>query len=118
MKTILAVLVLSGALAAQQLPNAPSTSKSAASEVGFRRQSDFLFGLVIGEPVGLFTHRPWIGLLAGVGAGAANEARYGKNFNTSHLAIISAGALTGYGINKIVRHYEKKAPDSPTVTIN
>lgn len=105
----LITLILTCAIGAQAatapLPSAP-TSKLEGN--GFRRTCDVLFGAGVSLPVGLATHRPWIGLVAGFAAGVANEARYGSHFNGYHLSLIGAGSLTSYGINKLERHLERK----------
>lgn len=109
LRTVAVLLLFTTVAMAAPLPNAPSTNKAQDGQA-FHRTNDVLFGLVISEPVGLATDRPWIGLAAGVGAGIANEARYGSNFNVCHLAVISAGAFGAYALNKWVFkiHKEKR----------
>lgn len=91
---------------AAELPPAPAP-QPVADSYGFHRGEDVTFGLLISAPVGMAS-RPWIGLLAGEAAGIANEARYGKNFNKTHLVYISAGALAGYGLAKWEKHVQRK----------
>jgi len=99
-KNVFFFILLSTIANASDLPSDPKPDTS----VVFRRSGDLMFGLLVGEPVGLAT-RPWIGLAAGVGAGVADEARYGSHFNVGHLAIISAGSLVGYEINRWQRKH-------------
>lgn len=89
---------------AEDLPSAP-TPHVVNDGWGYHRGEDYAFGLVIAAPVGMAT-KPWIGLLAGEAAGVANEARYGRHFNVGHLVVISAGALTGYGLAKWEKHID------------
>lgn len=104
----LSVVVLTLALmsSAFALPNAPTPQ--ASDSWTFHRELDGLFGLTISQPVGMISNRPWLGLVAGIGAGVADEARYGQNFNSGHLAVISGGAFAGYAINKVIQHYDRK----------
>lgn len=99
------ILLIAANCFAADLPTVPS---KAADGGHFHRANDYAYGLVISTPVGMAT-KPWIGLAAGEAAGIANEARYGKNFNYGHLAIISAGALTGYALAKWEKHEQRKA---------
>lgn len=103
--TLVLCLVCTQAFAAP-LPDAPTPH--AQDGWGYHRGEDYAFGLLISAPIGMAS-RPWIGLLAGECAGVANEARYGRNFNWGHLAVISAGALTGYALAKLEKHEAKKA---------
>jgi hypothetical protein len=89
---------------AQPLPNVPTPQSDGYA---LHRGEDYAFGLLISTPVG-FATKPWIGLLAGETAGIANEAHYGRNFNMVHLAVISAGALTGYGLSKWEKRNERR----------
>lgn len=100
---LLVVMALAGS-AFGQLPEAPKPQDS----YQFHRTADVLFGFVIAAPVGVYSDRPWLGLLAGEAAGIANEARYGSHFNTTHLAYISAGALAGYGLAKLAHRANHK----------
>ncbi len=86
------------------LPTAPLPQSDGT---GFHRTNDFLFGAVISGAVGAPT-RPWIGLIAGCGAGVANEARYGSNFNTGHLGVICSGAVASYVLLKVLTHKQKR----------
>ena len=88
---------------AAELPSAPTPQDSYA----FHRGEDFAFGSLVSMPVGVAT-KPWIGLLAGEAAGIANEARYGSNFNKTHLLYISAGALVSYGLVKLEKRTARK----------
>lgn len=101
---VLLLLTLS-TMALSQTPDAPTPVPVNDGQV-FHRTNDALFGLVISAPIGMAS-RPWIGLLAGEAAGVANEARYGSHFNVGHLAVISAGALAGYGIARL-SHRKKR----------
>jgi hypothetical protein len=104
--TIAGLLIFAAFLSLEaraETPNAPIPVNDGQQ---FHRVNDFAFGAVISGTVGPFT-KPWIGLLAGEAAGVANEARYGKNFNMGHLAVISAGALTSYAICKLVQRHDQ-----------
>lgn len=89
----------------QELPDAPTKAADGAT---FHRADDFAFGAVISGIAGASTNRPWVGLVAGEAAGIANEARYGKNFNMGHLAVITAGSLASYGILKLMKRHDAK----------
>lgn len=108
MKTLSLILALSLCASAAEPVTKPTTLPSRPDSYTFHRGEDYAFGLLISAPVGMAS-RPWIGLVAGEAAGVANEARYGRNFNMVHLAVISAGALTGYGLAKWARHEQHKA---------
>jgi hypothetical protein len=105
----LIIFVLACVIAAQAasapLPSAPTPN---VDNNGFRRTCDVLFGAGVSLPVGLATHRPWAGLLAGFAAGIANEARYGSHFNAYHLSLIGAGSIASYGVNKLEMHLERR----------
>jgi hypothetical protein len=88
----------------EQLANAPQPQ---TDSFAFHRGEDYTFGALIAMPIGMAS-KPWIGLLAAEGAGIANEARYGSHFNAGHLAVISAGALTGYALAKWEKHVARK----------
>jgi len=106
-KRIATLLLLCTIVQAQTLPDAAIAPKSEPDSYAFHRGEDYTFGLLISAPVG-FASKPWIGLLAGEAAGVANEARYGRSFNMLHLAVISAGALTGYGLAKWEKRLERR----------
>jgi hypothetical protein len=99
-KSAAAVLLFSICAIAAPLPNAPAPQGADSTE--FHRANDFLFGAVISGAVGA-PSKPWIGLVAGIGAGIANEFRYGSNFNAGHLAVISAGSFASYALIKTLK---------------
>jgi hypothetical protein len=102
-KTVVLILALAVSMSAQAVPDAPKVQSDGST---FHRTNDFAYGAVVSGVVGSTT-RPWIGLVTGEAAGIANEARYGRNFNVGHLAVISAGAVASYGLIKLIKHYEK-----------
>jgi hypothetical protein len=102
MRVFALILALSLTASAAELPNAP-----AQDSYSFHRGEDFAFGALVSMPVGVAT-KPWIGLLAGEAAGIANEARYGQNFNKTHLLYISAGSLVSYGLVKLEKRTARK----------
>jgi hypothetical protein len=99
--------------AAPQPPSPPPTTfklpaNGPSDSFAFHRGEDFAFGTLIAMPVGIAT-RPAVGFWAAEAAGIANEARYGKNFNVGHLAVITAGAGVGYGLARWEKHVARKA---------
>jgi hypothetical protein len=109
MKKMLCILLLCGTAWCQNLPSAP---QPAPDNNQFHRTIDVLFGFGISATTGLATGKPWVGLVSGVAAGVADEAYHKSEphgvFAGSHLAVISAGALLGYGATKLEKHLEKK----------
>jgi hypothetical protein len=110
MKHVALILMLTLATAAfsQELPSAPTPQAANADGSFFHRSNDVLFGSVISLSVGTLSNRPALGLVAGLSAGVINEARYGRNFNVYHLALISAGALAGYGISRLIHNSSRR----------
>jgi hypothetical protein len=108
-KKKLCILLLCGTAWCQNLLNTPQPT---TDNNQFHRTVDVLFGFGISATTGLATAKPWIGLVSGVAAGVADEAYHksepGGVFAGSHLAVISAGALLGYGVTKLEKHLEHK----------
>jgi hypothetical protein len=82
-------------------------------------QSDFavhktlhaLGGAGISMGVGAATHRPWLGLAAGIGAGIAKEGYdkgRGNTFSGRDVLITSGGAIVGYFLDKYAFHIHKQ----------
>ncbi len=82
-------------------------------------QSDFavhktlhgLGGAGISMGVGAATHRPWLGLAAGIGAGIAKEGYdkgRGNPFSGRDALITSGGAMVGYVLDKYAFHIHKQ----------
>lgn len=109
---ILVFLILLGISTAhgqdRVLPIAPAPQVHSSDGWGFHRGEDVLYGLTISTLGGMATNRPWVGLVAGSAAGVANEARYGKNFNITHLAFIEAGTLAGWEISRLSKRYSQR----------
>jgi len=108
-KKKLCILLLCATAWSQNIPNTP---QAAPDNNQFHRTVDTLFGFGISATTGLATGKPWLGLASGIAAGVADEAYHKSEpqgvFAGSHLAVISAGALLGYGVTKLEKHLEKK----------
>jgi len=82
----------------------------------FNRTADVLFGAGVSTPVSLFTHRPWLGLVAGLAAAGIDEGynmhdstiRLAPGTGAYHMSLMGAGSLAGYGLGKLELHLERK----------
>lgn len=82
----------------------------------FNRVGDVMTGMLVSTPVALATHKPWIGLVAGLATAGIDDGykmhdssvRMSGHTAAYHMSLIGVGALAGYGIGKWERHLHNK----------
>jgi hypothetical protein len=133
MKTLFAILFLSGVLQSQSfrgldaapsnLPNAPrpnvtratatQTNTAFSSGLGFDNQLYAVQGWGAAIMVGSFTDRPWLGAASGVGScmlwRAVHDQGYSKDgmFSSNRIAFCAIGSAAGYATDKWLFHIHR-----------
>ena len=83
----------------------------AQSDFALHKSLHVLGGAGTSIAVGAATHRPWLGLAAGIGAGIAKEGydkSRGNTFSGRDVLITSGGAMVGYVLNKYAFHIHRQ----------